>query len=92
MIGNTGRKWGLWPDNDKSDRVFFRECGNGDAIENIEFGAFSDLGDPGIARRHYEAVAFGVLQRCPRQTVFSPAAAKDKDIHCRVPCGYRGGG
>ena len=55
------------------------------AILDVERGAFGDLRDAGIARRHDQLVAFGVLHHRPGQRVFAPAAAENEDIHGTAP-------
>jgi hypothetical protein len=53
--------------------------------EDVDVGAFGQLRDPGIARRHDQPVAFGVLLDRPGQRMFAPAAAEDQDVHAPRP-------
>ena len=73
------------PIDHEIDGVFLAEGHDRGAVQNVDIGAFGQLRDPRIARRHDQPVAFGVLLDRPGQRMFAPAAAQDEDIHARAP-------
>src|SRR5690606_18308726 len=80
-IGDAGRQRRLGPDEDEIDRVLLGEGHDRRAVENVEVGAFGDHGDAGIARRHDEPAAFGVLLHRPGERVFAAPAAENENVH-----------
>jgi len=71
----------LGADDDKVDGILLGESRHQPAIHDVQLGAFGDLRDPRIARRHDQLVAFGVLHHRPGQRVFAPTAAENEDVH-----------
>ena len=88
-VGNACGQGGLGADDDECDRVGLGKGDNRITIQNIQIGAFRDLGDPRISGGHDQLVALGVLQSRPCQRMFAPAAAQYQDIHRMPPLGLR---
>ena len=80
-VGHARGQGRLGADDDDIHRLLLAEGGDSAAVEDVERGAIGDQGDPGIARRHDQTVAFGVLQHRPGEGVLAPAAAKNEDVH-----------
>ncbi len=80
-VRDAGGEGRLGADDDEVDGVLLGEGDERRAVQDVDVGAFGDHRDTGVAGRHDEPVAFGVLEHGPGQRMLPPAAAEDEDVH-----------
>ena len=72
-IRNPSRQRSFRPDNHEINRIFGAERDHFGTIENVKIRTFRQHRDPGIARRHDQAIRLRVLLHRPSQSMFAPA-------------------